>query len=252
MGYNDRNILVVDDDINLRELLLDTLNSIGYRAEAASDGFEALERLQKTDFDLVISDVKMPGMDGVTLLKKIRRHHPDMPVLFITGVVAPEIIGQASPDGFLAKPFRISHMEQLIEDALVGRKEQSARPINKVMIVDDDDLFREMLTETLNYNGFTPYAVEGGPQALRELKNGPVDAVIADIKMPEMDGLTLARRLKDQYPELPVILITAYLSRDEMDSQVREAGVDGFLQKPFDTERIVELLRSLSPGRPES
>jgi CheY-like chemotaxis protein len=242
-----RKILVVDDDPNLRELLQDTLDTIGYDTIAAADGFEALEKLQDQMVDLVITDIRMPGMDGIGLLRKIRRQSPDLPVLFITGVESPDIIGRASPDGFLAKPFRISHIEELIRDALAGRTEQTPQPIRKVMVVDDDDLFREMLSETLSYHGYIPYAVEDADHALQELNRGSVDAIITDIKMPGMDGISLMKKVKQARPDLPVVLITAFLSEDEAAREAANVTADGFLNKPFDTESIISLLRDLSP-----
>lgn len=115
-------ILVVDDDQNLLDLLDDTLTTIGYEATGSADGFEALEKLKQQKFDLVISDIKMPGMDGLELLREIRESYPDLPVLFITGAGLPETIEKAAPDGFLDKPFRISHIERLIENCLSAVK----------------------------------------------------------------------------------------------------------------------------------
>jgi len=111
-------ILVVDDDANLLDLLVDTLTTIGYKVIGAPGGVEALENLRNDKFDLMITDIKMPDVDGLQLLKKVRRHYSKMPVLFVTGVATPNIIGQAAPDGFLAKPFRITQIENLIEGAL--------------------------------------------------------------------------------------------------------------------------------------
>ncbi len=114
-------ILVVDDEATMRDLLVDTLDAIGYLPTGASDGSEALQKLKEQKFDLMITDIMMPGIDGIALLKKVRKDYPNLPVLFIAGVATPEIMDQASPDGFLAKPFRISHIEQLIEDTLKGK-----------------------------------------------------------------------------------------------------------------------------------
>ena len=243
MVVSQAKILVVDDDCNLLELLVDTLKSIGYSVEGAPGGIEALEMLTREKYDLVVTDIKMPGMDGITLLKKIRRYHTDLPVLFITGVASDDVIGRASPDGFLAKPFRISHIEDLIENTLTNRTERVERPIRKVMVVDDDETFRDMLSENLKYNEYTPLAVADGEQALRELKNGEIDAVITDIKMPGMDGIDLLHKIKERYSDLPVVLITAFHSSANEDA-LDEA--DGFLQKPFDIDRIIALLDELS------
>ncbi len=247
MTHQKARILVVDDDTNLLELLVDTLTTIGYYAVAAPGGAEALAKLQEEKFDLMISDIKMPGIDGIVLLKKVRRHYPQLPVLFITGVASPEIIGRASPDGFLAKPFRINHMEELIENTLKNHSETVASQIKRVLVVDDDDTFREMLTDVLRYNEYVPYAVADGVSALKELENGRVDAVVTDIKMPGMDGITLMKKIKQNHPDLPVILITAFMTSEDLSKHDVSSSADGFLEKPFKVERIIEILNGLSP-----
>lgn len=241
-------ILVVDDDANLLELLVDTLTTIGYTATGVNGGLEALEVLQKRDFDLMITDIKMPELDGIALLKKVRRMYPKMPVLFITGVATNEVIGRATADGFLAKPFRISHIEQLIEDTLGNKQEESERPIRRVLIVEDDDLYRDMLTEALGSNDFTPFAVAGAESAMRQLEEGSIDAVVTDIKMPGTDGITLLHRIKEQYPDMPVVLITAFLSEREQSVKDALKRADGFMSRPFEIDQIVDLLRQLSPS----
>lgn len=109
-----RSILVVDDDPMLRDLLVKTLEAIGHRSEAAADGAQALELLRQQRYDVVISDIKMPGMDGVELLRQVRAEYPGLPVLFISGFATAELLGRAQPDGFLTKPFRIHHVEDII------------------------------------------------------------------------------------------------------------------------------------------
>ena len=110
-----RTVLVVDDDPMLRDLLTQTLTAIGHESVSAVDGFDALEQLKKRTFDVVISDIKMPNMDGLQLLKEIREAHSSMPVLFISGFATSEMIQTAQPDGFLTKPFRIHQVEEMIE-----------------------------------------------------------------------------------------------------------------------------------------
>lgn len=244
MPQTKGHILVVDDDISLLELLVDTLTTIGYEAVAAAGGQEALNILKSRPFDLIISDIKMPEMDGLALLKQVRRFYPDLPVLFITGVASHDIIGSASPDGFLAKPFRISHIEELIEDTLADRTDQIKKPIKRVMVVDDDDLYRSMLVEALRYSDYIPISFDSGEQALKQIEDNQIDAVITDIKMPGMSGLTLMEKIKARYPEMPVILITAFIAEDD-DQDKRYDSADGLLEKPFRVETIVQLLDDL-------
>ena len=246
MGKPRAKILVVDDDNNLLDLLVDTLTSIGYEVFGVHDGIEALEKLKQDSFDIMISDVKMPGIDGIALLKKVRRYYPRLPVLFITGVESPEVMGRASPDGFLAKPFRIQHIEEMIENALAGREEKTKSPIRRVMVVDDDDTFRETLVDMLTASNYLPFAVSSGAEALEELEKGAVDAVITDIKMPQMDGIALMHRVKEMFPHMPVVLVTAFFAEHDPEAASEISPADGFLQKPFRAENIVKILNDLT------
>lgn len=134
----DAKILVVDDDAALLDLLVDTLSTIGYSAVPARGGSEALARLKQDTFDLVISDIKMPEIDGISLLNEIRRSYPGVPVLLITGVASEDIINKASPDGFLAKPFRISHIEELIETTLSKKSTPPELTAQKALAMEED------------------------------------------------------------------------------------------------------------------
>jgi CheY-like chemotaxis protein len=239
-------ILVVDDDPILLDLLTETLTAIGYNVESATDGFNALEILQYENFDIVVSDIKMPKLDGFGLLTKIRDKYPKLPVLFITGVDSPEIIGQATPNGFLAKPFRINHIEELIEKTLRGEKDRPTAGIKNVMVVDDDETFREMLAETLRYNEYFPVTAVDGEAALIKLEQEQIDAVITDIKMPKMDGLSLLRQIKNIQPDLPVILVTAYRQEEIIPDNFKKTEAAGYLKKPFKVQEIISLLKDLS------
>ncbi|MFH1686246.1 MAG: response regulator [bacterium] len=242
-------ILVVDDDIQLLELLVDTLSAIGYDVAGAGDGAEALGKLKEGHFDLLVTDIKMPGIDGISLLKKCRRYYPSLPVLFITGFASPEVIGHASPDGFLVKPFRISHIEQLIDKALSGSDTTTRDPLKKILIVDDDDLFRAVLSDSLRAHDYQPLSAASAEQGLKEIRYGEVDAVIADICMPGMNGAELLRQVKQNSPEVPVILMTGNLQLPEMPSS-DIAAADGFLNKPFRIENMIQMLDDLAvrPG----
>lgn len=243
---NSAKILVVDDDLSLLDLLVDTLTTIGYQAVGARGGAEALERLKVQSFDLLISDIKMADVDGLSLLKSVRSLYPNLPVLFISGAESPEIIGRARADGFLAKPFRISHIEELIENTLHGRRESITGPVERVLVVDDDDVFRDMLCDSLEASGFKAVSAADGKEALACLSTEEVQAVISDIKMPGMDGIALAGQIKSKYPQLPVILITAYYSSLENEKAMAPEVANGFLRKPFKVEKIIDLLNELT------
>ena len=110
-----------------------------------------------------------------------------------------------------------------------------------VLVIDDDERILSLLQETLTTAGYRALTAAGGPEAMTKLAAEQVDAVISDIKMPEWDGLTLLQRIKAEWPDLPVIMITAYA--DELiRTEAERSGADGLLDKPFRIDRLEEML----------
>lgn len=235
-------ILLVDDDPKLLKLLEDTLSTIGYTTISVNDGKKALHRLEQESFNLVITDISMPEMDGFELLEKIRTKHSRLPVIFITGNSKPDFIGKAHPEGFLAKPFRISNLEEMIENTIEGKEDKIKSTSRKILVVDDDDNYREMLVDALKVCNYDALSAASPKEALRILENSQYDIVISDIKMPVMDGVSFAKAIKEKYPELPIILTTAYHTFERFVNDKEKNIADGILQKPFGLELIVQML----------
>jgi DNA-binding NtrC family response regulator len=120
-----RNILIVDDNPNMSTLLSDILEIFEFTGNYASDGDEALEKLRKGRYDLVFTDLRMPRMDGMDLLKAIKNEHPEMPVVVVTGYSGADTRDEAlseKADGFLSKPFRVNEIQTLLT-SLLGQPE---------------------------------------------------------------------------------------------------------------------------------
>ncbi len=250
-------ILVVDDEERIRLLLVDTLSALGYHCLGAKSAEEALSLLTTQKIDLVITDVRMPNVNGLSLLKNIKNQNPLLPVLIITGynfALTKDQAMESGADGFLAKPFRIGKIEELIQKSLgiksAGAEEKPYR-LKKILVVDDDDELRNMLQEVLSSLDYFPIGVEDGEQALKQLKIQDFDLVISDIRMPNMDGMTLLKNIKQTSPELPVVIITAFPTSCPSQKAMQE-GADGYLAKPFRIERIDELMHDLLFGEGEA
>jgi len=239
-------ILVVDDDQYLLDLMIETLTTIGYSAVGAASAEEAFLWLEKTDFGLIITDIKMPGMDGIEFARRVKKNYPGIPVIFITGVLGSSVLKNGDAEGLLSKPFRIGQMEELIQNAISGQAPapETPRSEDAILVVDDDDSFRVMLMETLKLSGYSVIGCENGRTALEIMEKGGVGRVITDIKMPEMDGIELARQIRTRWPQIPIILITGYFSAGQEQAEAARLA-DGFLMKPFKIESITELLESL-------
>ncbi|MDR0690313.1 MAG: sigma-54 dependent transcriptional regulator [Spirochaetaceae bacterium] len=118
-------LLVVDDEKNIREGLADFLTMDGYTVETAADGDAGLKRFQKGDIDLVITDLRMPGLNGEELLKRIVSETPGIPVIVLTGHGTVENAVAAMRNGaydFLTKPVNLDHLSLLVKRALQSRE----------------------------------------------------------------------------------------------------------------------------------
>jgi excisionase family DNA binding protein len=105
-----KRVLVVDDEASIRDLLSKTLALAEYDVDTAGDGTAALDRMRAFAYDLLIADLKMPGMDGLTLIRQAKRIKADLPVIIITGFSTESSAIEAvnlGVDGYLTKPFRV-------------------------------------------------------------------------------------------------------------------------------------------------
>jgi two-component system response regulator YesN len=108
----------------------------------------------------------------------------------------------------------------------------------RILVVDDNPAMADSLADILEVKGFTVYAAASGAEALEILREGPVDILLTDVKMPEMNGLELYREARKLYPRLITIFMTAYAA-DELIQQGMAEGVKTVLDKPLDIKFLL-------------
>jgi DNA-binding NtrC family response regulator len=116
-----KKILIVDDNPNMSSLLCEMLEVFDYESVRANDGNQALDALKKDQFAMVITDMRMPNMSGLELLKAVKERHPKIPVVLISGYSVAEVDSgpdSIRPDGFLGKPLMMSDIERLLNTLL--------------------------------------------------------------------------------------------------------------------------------------
>jgi two-component system response regulator MprA len=115
---------------------------------------------------------------------------------------------------------------------------------SRVLIVDDEPAVREALQRSLAFEGYTTATAGDGVEALAKLETYTPDAIVLDVLMPRMDGLTTARRLRAQGDRVPILMLTA---RDTVGDRVSglDAGADDYLVKPFELDELLARLRAL-------
>jgi DNA-binding response OmpR family regulator/tetratricopeptide (TPR) repeat protein len=241
----------------------------------AATGDEALQLTSSTRFDAVLLDLRMPGMDGFTILETLRRFYSslELPILMISASNDSADIAKALEQGandYVEKPFdtRILRarvdtqlrlkiaMDRLKEKAptrcdavlqLLGLKggPPSEEPAATVLIADDDASTRELVRRRLEPFRYTVVEASDGPGALELLANQTIDAVLLDVNMPGLSGYRTLARIRKRWNQfaLPVILMTA---RDEPDDVLRglEAGANDYVGKPLAFGVVAARLRT--------
>lgn len=110
-----------------------------------------------------------------------------------------------------------------------------------LLVVDDELLIRDLLYDFFSDQGWSIAVAENGEKALDILKSRKIDLILSDIKMPEMDGLELTARVHEQYPQIPVVLMTGYPSVDTAVAALRHKAVD-YIVKPFNIHQLYKKL----------
>ena len=131
MSDNDsgaiRRLLVVDDEPIVGKRLKQVFTKIGFEIETFTDSASALAAIAERPFDIVVTDLKMEGIDGIEVLKRVRSQNPATQVIIITGYASPDTAELAQQEGvfaFLAKPFRLDELKQVIFRAIETQSQQ--------------------------------------------------------------------------------------------------------------------------------
>jgi two-component system response regulator HydG len=228
------NILVVDDDRRMAKTLVDILRVKGYDAQAAYTGMEALQKLTEAGVGCVLTDVKMPAMNGVELFQVIKETYPDLPVVLMTAYATDELVQKGLQQGAIAAISKPLDLNLLLSFFNYVSQERT------VVIVDDDLQFCEFLENVLQIRGYNTISVSD-PQAVLEAIQPDVQVVLLDLKLNGTNGLDVLRQIRGQYPQLPVILVTGY--REELAENLLSAqnlNILTCLYKPFQVAELIQ------------
>lgn len=258
--------LVVDDDEDACEYVRVLLRRYGVRSEAAYSGAEAVQavihaRSTVDDYDICLMDWRMPDMDGIETVKRIREIIGDkMPVIIVTAYDYENVRQEANAIGissFINKPlFQSTVLNMLIEvchNTQLDTKQQAGEfdfKGKRLLLAEDNDINLEMALEILQGAGFEVDSAANGKEAYEKFFAAPVgtyDAILMDIQMPIMDGLTAAKKIRMSiHPEaeqIPILAMTANAFAEDV-SQSFTAGMNAHISKPIDLQQLFSSLRN--------
>ncbi|MDH5661408.1 MAG: response regulator [Elusimicrobiota bacterium] len=233
------NILIVDDEIDLLETLGDIFESKGYNVTMVEDGNKAIELLRKKYFDIILMDLKMPGISGVESFKEVKNLHPSAAIIMMTAGSVKEEIREAvgaGVDAVVDKPFNVKKLVATIESIL-------ERPL--ILVVDDRGEDRETLRDILVDRNYRAFVAKNGYEAIDIVRKSDFDIILLDIRMPGMDGMEVLEVVKEIKPDIGVVMMTGYSSEGLAGKSLKK-GAYTCLYKPFlDMEKLLRVIEEV-------
>ena len=266
----NKRVLIVDDNATNRRILARQVELWNMVPLATASPFEALQWLhQGESFDVAILDMQMPGMDGLTLAKEIRKFEDsqrELPLIMLTS------LGQYGPredidifSAYLTKPLKPSALFDAVIALFTGKPihvqasrvtdqghfdpEMGTRWPLRILVAEDNATNQKLSLALLGRLGYQADIAANGLEALEALERQEYDVVLMDVQMPEMDGLDATRALRASLPperQPRVIALTANAMEGDRELSLA-AGMNDYVSKPV---RVEELTRALSHSHP--
>jgi DNA-binding NtrC family response regulator len=234
-------VLVVDDDRRMVRTICDILKVKGHESIEAYSGEEAVIKAQDEAPDCVLMDIKMPGISGVEALQLISAASPDLPVVLMSAYATSEQEAEAKRQGaytVLTKPINI---QILLTFLSLLRKEES------ILVVDDDPVFCRTIKDILQEKGYSVETEMDGANVLSRMERNYNLVVVLDLKLGNVDGLEVLKKIRARYPSKPVILVTGYGGEmATIISKGDQIGAYAYLYKPLEIDKLTGIIEDVS------
>ena len=230
------NILVVDDLRSMRLTLARILEDEGHKVVTAENGYQAIEAVRQTHFDIIFMDIKMPGINGVQTFREIQKVDRKAVVIMMTAYSVEDLVKEALEEGAYAvvyKPFDIKRIIATIEESL---REQTL-----ILVVDNQFSDREALRAALEDKGYRVNTTQSGAKAIQIVKSRQYDIIFLDSSLPDMSGVETFEWIKEIDPKVAVIMLTDCTETD-LVKRAASNGTYACIHKPCDIELVIAMV----------
>ncbi len=247
-GMTAPRVLVADDSKTVRRLLTRQLRDIGATVVEAENGALAFDLARSNSFDLIISDIDMPVMDGFSLCRKLKSGPATraVPVIILSTNESEDFIERGFRVGAAAYVAKSAATTQLLPRVKEVLDRTSFNRKRLILVVDDSMFIRNTVQKGLTSAGFNVVCADSGDAALDILRKDRPDLILSDIHMPGMDGMDLCRAVRADHTmgAVPFVVMSTESDRLTMRRMVH-SGASAFMVKPFNIEQLVITLEKL-------
>jgi len=190
----NKSILIVDDEPAVLDAVSKLVRHEGYDVMLADSGEKAVAILAKRSFDLVMTDLMMPGMTGWEVLDTVKQNYPRTKVVMFTGYIDEQgeaLLVNRKADSFLTKPLRLEKVRNLLKGLLQAEEVVGGR----IIAVDDDTIAQMMIEVILAEAGHDVRIFSSAKDALEAAKSDPPDLFLVDLEMPGINGFELCAQI---------------------------------------------------------
>ncbi len=257
-----KQILIIDDNPGSLELMRAILEAEGYSVLTAGDGETGLQRAKWNRPALIITDMLLPDKSGLEVCQSLKAdpqlEHIPIIILSTASIEEQEVerirkMGVADYllkiDALLADSsgrLLLEHVRELLGEQ--PRSEADYPPPQKILVIDDDPGSRLLLHTRLQVEGFEVVEAPDGEQGLAKLQQCSPALVLLDIQMPRMSGMEILEKIKKDYPDTAVVMITAY-GTEEIAVEAMRKGADDYVSKPIDFKELNTTIRNVIQNR---
>ncbi|NNC31293.1 HAMP domain-containing protein [Longimicrobium terrae] len=236
----DRAVLVVENDVPFARILLDMAREKGYKALVALDGESALELVQEYRPDAVTLDIDLPGIDGWTVLDRMK-HAPEtrhIPVHIVSGAGQRQRGLRQGAVSYLEKP--------ISKDALDGAFDRInaflSEGVKRLLVVEDDETQRRSIIELIGADDVEITAVPTGEDALAQLREKRFDCMVLDLGLHGESGFDLLERVKSdpEMQDLPIIIYTGKDLSQQEETRLRRYAESIIIKDVKSPERLLD------------
>lgn len=264
MSATNYSVLIVDDEPSIRTILSKRLEFEGFNTATADNGAAAIEILKIEHFDVILLDLVMPEVNGYQVLEWLLQENlldkssviilsagsdRDQVTTTLTMGAKDYLLKSASKAEIVNRIYRFCHARKHATDNPDEKTSRNNADFT-ILIVDDMEQNRMLLSKRFSILGFNTFTAENGVNALSVIKKQPVDLVLLDINMPEMNGIDVLQQLRsdENYSDTGIIMVSGLEDTDKI-AECYELGADDYISKPYNSAEIIARVNAILHSR---